>query len=131
MTKEKSSHIIYVHEYVRIHVHRKEVGSMIATRPLDLRSNLKKYMDVAFRGEPVIISRPKNENVVMVSEADYNDLIKARKNADYLTHLDQSFEQLSNGQTISFSLDELRDMESKDWKPTQKIMDFMEHLEDE
>ena len=104
---------------------------MIATRPLDLRNNLKKYMDVAFRGEPVIISRPKNENVVMVSEADYNDLIKARKNADYLAHLDQSFEQLSNGQTISFSLDELRDMESKDWKPTQKIMDFMEHLEDE
>lgn len=131
MTKERSSHIIYVHKYVRIHVRRKEVGSMIATRPLDLRSNLKKYMDVAFRGEPVIISRPKNENVVMVSEADYNDLIKARKNADYLAHLDQSFEQLSNGQTISFSLDELRDMESKDWKPTQKIMDFMEHLEDE
>lgn len=104
---------------------------MIATRPLDLRSNLKKYMDVAFHGEPVIISRPKNENVVLVSEEDYNNLIKIRKNAEYLALLDQSFEQLANNQTISFSLDELRDMESDDWQPTQKIKDFMEHMEDE
>lgn len=104
---------------------------MIATRPLDLRSNLKKYMDVAFHGEPVIISRPKNENVVMVSEADYNDLIKARKNADYLAHLDQSFEQLADDRTISFSLDELRDMEADNWEPTQKIKDFMERMENE
>ena len=33
---------------------------MIATKPLDLRSNLKKYMDFAFKGEPVVIARPKN-----------------------------------------------------------------------
>lgn len=104
---------------------------MIATRPLDLRSNLKKYMDVAFHGEPVIISRPKNENVVMLSEEDYNNLIKARKNADYLAHLDRSFEQLVNNQTISFSLNELRDMESDDWMPTQKIKDFMERMNNE
>ena len=32
---------------------------MIATKPLDYRSNLKKYMDQAFGGEPVIIARPK------------------------------------------------------------------------
>ena len=34
-------------------------------------------------------------------------------------------------QTITFSLDELRDMESDDWKPTQKIKDFMERMKDE
>lgn len=88
-------------------------------------------MDVAFHGEPVIISRPKNENVVMLSEEDYNNLIKARKNAEYLAHLDQSFEQLADNQTISFSLNELRDMESDDWKPTQKIKDFLERMDNE
>lgn len=104
---------------------------MIATKPLDLRSNLKKYMDFAYRGEPVVIARPQNENVVMVSEKDYNDLVKSKKNAAYTAHLDSSYEQLAKNQTITFSLDELRDMESDDWKPTQKIKDFLERVNDE
>lgn len=104
---------------------------MIATKPLDLRSNLKKYMDFAFHGEPVVIARPKNENVVMVSEKDYNELIKSRQNAEYLERLDRSYKQLENNKTILFSLDELRDMESDDWKPTQKIKDFVERMKDE
>lgn len=104
---------------------------MITTKPLDLRSNLKKYMDSAFRGELVVISRPKNENVVMVSEKDYSDLIRAKQNAEYLEHLDYSREQLIKNQTISLSMDDLRAMESYDWKPTQKIKDFMERMKDE
>lgn len=104
---------------------------MITTKPLDLRSNLKKYMDSAFRGELVVISRPKNENVVMVSEKDYSNLIRAKQNAEYLEHLDCSREQLMKNQTISLSMDDLRDMESDDWKPTQKIKDFMERMNNE
>ena len=38
---------------------------------------------------------------------------------------------LGSKQTITFSLDELRDMESDDWKPTQKIKDFMERMNNE
>ena len=67
---------------------------MIATKPLDLRSNLKKYMDYAFSGEPVVIARPKNENVVMLSEKEYNELLKARQNVEYLARIDSSYEQL-------------------------------------
>ena len=104
---------------------------MIATKPLDLRSNLKTYMDFAFKGEPVVIARPKNENVVMVSEKDYNELMKSRQNAEYMAHLDSSYEQIAKKQTITFSLDELRDMESDNWKPTQKIKDFMERMNNE
>ena len=58
---------------------------MIATKPLDLRSNLKKYMDFAFHGNPVVIARPKNENVVMLSEQEYNELAKAKQNAEVFT----------------------------------------------
>lgn len=104
---------------------------MIATKPLDLRSNLKKYMDFAFNGEPVVIARPKNENVVMVSEKDYNELMKARQNAEYMERLERSYEQLKKNQTITFSFDEMRDMESDDWKPTQKMKEFMERMKDE
>ena len=104
---------------------------MIATKPLDLRSNLKKYMDYAFSGEPVVIARPKNENVVMLSEKEYNELLKARQNGAYLARIASCSEQLEKNQTISFSLDELRDMESDNWKPTQKIKDFMERMNNE
>ena len=104
---------------------------MIATKPLDLRSNLKKYMDVAFKGEPVVIARPKNENVVMVSEKDYNELTKAKQNAEYLKRIDRSREQWKESQTISFSMEELQTMESDDWKPTQTVRDFMEHMKHE
>ena len=104
---------------------------MITTKPHDFRSNLKKHMDSAFQGEVVVIARPKNENVVMVSEKVYSDLIKAKQNAEYLARLDRSREQMNESQTISFSMDELRAMESDDWKPTQKIKDFMERMRDE
>lgn len=104
---------------------------MIATKPLDLRSNLKKYMDFAFHGNPVVIARPKNENVVMLSEQEYNELAKAKQNAEYLQRIDHSYEQLAKNQTISFSLEELQEMESDSWKPTQKIKDFMEQMQNE
>ena len=100
---------------------------MIATKPLDLR----RYMDFAFHGNPVVIARPKNENVVMLSEQEYNELAKAKQNAEYLQRIDHSYEQLAKNQTISFSLEELQEMESDSWKPTQKIKDFMEQMENE
>lgn len=100
-------------------------NNMIATRQMDIRANLKKYFDYAFNGEPVIVSRKENKNVVVISEKEYNDLLKAKRNAEYLAKLDKSREELEQGKTISFSMDELKAMESNDWKPTKKIMDFM------
>ena len=104
---------------------------MIATKPLELRSNLKKYMDFAFRGEPVVIARPRNENVVMLSEQEYNELSKAKQNAEYLQKLDRSYEQLAKNQTISFSMEDLQKMENENWKPSQQIIDFMEQSKHE
>ena len=92
---------------------------------MDIRANLKKYFDYAFNGEPVIVSRKENKNVVVISEKEYNDLLKAKRNAEYLAKLDKSRDELEQGKTISFSMDELKAMESDDWKPTKKIMDFM------
>lgn len=97
---------------------------MIATKPIDLRAKLKDYLDSAFSGEPVIVSRKNNQNVVIVSEREYNELQKAKRNAEYLAMLDVSQAQLERGDTISFSMEELRAMESDDWKPTQKVLDF-------
>ena len=50
---------------------------MLAVKSMDVRDNFKSLCDKVFRGETLIISRPKNENVVMISEAEYNDMMKA------------------------------------------------------
>ena len=104
---------------------------MIETKQMDLRANIKKYFDLAFAGETVIVSRKENKNVVVISETEYNELQKAKRNAEYLTKLDKSMEQLEAGNTISFTMDEMKEMESDDWKPSQKILDFMEKNKDE
>ena len=104
---------------------------MIATKQMDVRANIKKYFDLAFDGEPVIVSRKENRNVVIISEAEYNELVKAKRNEDYLVKLDESFKQFEEGKTISFRMEELREMESEDWKPTSKVLDWMKRIERE
>ncbi|MDD6482818.1 MAG: type II toxin-antitoxin system prevent-host-death family antitoxin [Lachnospiraceae bacterium] len=83
---------------------------MIATKQMDIRANIKKYFDIAYNGEPVIVSRKQNKNVVVISEAEYNNLQKAKRNAEYLAHLDRSFDQLEQGEVVVKSIEELEAM---------------------
>lgn len=62
-------------------------------------------------GETVVISRPKNENIYMINEAEYNALQKARQNAEYLAMLKQSDEELKTGKVVIKTMEELEDME--------------------
>ena len=78
---------------------------------MDVRANIKKYFDIAFNGEPVIVSRKENKNVVIISEAEYNELEKARKNAEYLEKLNREDEQIRNGKIVTKTMDELLAME--------------------
>ncbi|MBR5970078.1 MAG: type II toxin-antitoxin system Phd/YefM family antitoxin [Lachnospiraceae bacterium] len=52
---------------------------MTATVATELKSNFKFYMDKVLSGEQVIITRPKQKNVVLISEEEYNDLLSAKK----------------------------------------------------
>ena len=105
--------------------------NMLAVKSMDVRENFKTFCDKVFYGETLIISRPKNENIVMMSEAEYNNIMKAKKNAEYLSKIDESVEQLKEGKSISLSMDELMSMEADDWQPTQKALKFMEKLRNE
>ena len=60
---------------------------MIATKQMDVRANIKKYFDMAFSGEPVVVSCKENKNVVIISESKYNELEKVKKNVEYLLKL--------------------------------------------
>ncbi len=83
---------------------------MLAVKSMDVRENFKEWCNRVIGGETLIVSRPKNENVVIVSEKEYNEMAKAKRNEEYLKKLDHSFAQLEPGEVIHKSLDELRAM---------------------
>ncbi len=80
---------------------------MLAVKSMDVRENFKSLCDKVFNGETLIISRPKNENVVMLSEREYNEMMKAKKNADYLAMLDKSIAEAKTGGFVTKSIAEL------------------------
>ena len=73
---------------------------MLAVKSMDVRDNFKILCEKVYKGETVFISRPKNENVVMISEKEYNEMLKAKKNAEYLAMLDKSIAEAEQGVTI-------------------------------
>lgn len=76
-------------------------------KSMDIRKKSKKWYDKVINGETLIISRPKNENVVMLSEAEYNKMMKAKRNADYLAMLDKSMAEAESGGFIPKNISEL------------------------
>jgi antitoxin YefM len=84
---------------------------MLAVKSIDVRDNFKKFCDKVSQGEVVIVSRPKNKNIIMVSEDEYNNLLKAKKNADYLAMLDKSIKEAESGGFVVKSIDELEAQE--------------------
>ena len=76
-------------------------------KSMDVRENFKALCDRVFHGETLIVSRPKNENVVIMSETEYNEIMKAKRNADYLAMLDKSMAEAEAGGFIVINIDEL------------------------
>ena len=84
---------------------------MLAVKSMDVRDNFKSLCDKVFNGETLIISRPKNENVVMLSETEYNDIMKAKRNSEYLAMLDKSMAEAEAGGFITKTIAELEEYE--------------------
>lgn len=74
---------------------------MIAVNYSMARDNLKKYCDAAVNdSETVIVTRKQAENVVIISEAEYNNLMEnlyVRGNKEDYDRLLASVEQLKRG----------------------------------
>ena len=84
---------------------------MLAVKSMDVRDNFKSFCDKVVDGETLIVSRPKNQNVVMMSESEYNNIMKAKRNAEYLTMLDKSMAEAEAGKFIIKSIEELGEIE--------------------
>lgn len=80
---------------------------MLVVKSMDVRNNFKSLCDKVYKGETLIISRPKNENVVMLPEYEYNAMVKAKRNADYLAMIDKSIAEGEAGGFITRTIEEL------------------------
>ena len=84
---------------------------MIATNYLEVRNNLKTYCDKATKDyETIIITRKNNENVVLMSEEEYNNLMEnlyIRSNLKYYQRLVESIKEVEKGNVKEHDLIEV------------------------
>ena len=97
---------------------------MLAVKYTDIGHDFKKWCDRIIDGETVVVSNPKNESIYMINESEYKAFQKSKQNAEYFAMLNKSEEQLQRGETITFTFEELKEMELEDWKPTEKVLEF-------
>ena len=95
---------------------------MIALKTMDLRNDFKRISDLIISGEKILIARPRNENLVVLSEKEYNELDKARRNAEFLSKINKSIQEFTEGKTVSFTLEELQSMEDMSAEETRAVI---------
>ena len=83
---------------------------MIALRTIDLRNDFKRVSELIKSGEKVLIARPRNENLVVMSEKEYNELDKIRHNTEYLAKIDKAIENVAAGRVVVKTMEELEEM---------------------
>ncbi len=83
---------------------------MIAIKTADLTQDFKRIANRIIGGEKVLISRPRNENLVIITEKEYNELERLRSNAEYLSMLEKSRQELIEGKTVTMTIEQLENM---------------------
>lgn len=75
-----------------------------------IRNNLKDYCDAATdNNETVIVTRKGEKNVVLMSLEQYNSIMKAARNAEYLAKIDRAIEELEQGKGKEHELIDIDD----------------------
>lgn len=83
---------------------------MIAVKQVDIKANMKKYFDMVFQGEQIIVPRKRNENVIVISEQEYNELQQIKRNVEYMKMINKSMKEANDGNFITKSIEELEEM---------------------
>jgi antitoxin YefM len=77
---------------------------MIAVRATDLKNDFKNVCRKVTEGNTVIIPRPKNENIILLSEKRYNEM-------EYSAKLESARKQSAEGRVVNKTIAELEAME--------------------
>lgn len=86
---------------------------MKAINYTEFRQNLKSNLDSVYNDhEALIVTRKRNENMVVISQEDYNSLTETvylLSSPTNASRLIKSREQAKKGQLVSFDIDSLED----------------------
>jgi PHD/YefM family antitoxin component YafN of YafNO toxin-antitoxin module len=85
-----------------------EVWSVREVKPIELRNNQKELLDQAFNGDILLVARPAQKNVVVLSESEFNKRDKALRNAEYPEKLEMSIAQAERGEVVKYTMEELK-----------------------
>lgn len=77
---------------------------MIAIRATDLKNDFRGVCAIVTSGTPVIVARPKNKNIVLVSQERYAEL-------EMMEKLALSRQQAAEGKIVTKTLAELEEFE--------------------
>ena len=84
---------------------------MTIVKQMEIRDNIKKYFDMVYDGETIIIPRKNGRNVVIISENDYKEFEKFKRNAEYMAMLEKSMKQARDGGLIETTIEQLESFE--------------------
>ena len=63
-------------------------------KQMDIRANIKKYFDLAYSGNTIIVPRKDNKNIVIISEEEYNRICRGVRITAYseaiLSHVQEA-----------------------------------------
>lgn len=83
-------------------------GEFRATGVTSFRNNLKKSLDEVYKKQlALIVTRPEDENVVVLSEEKFNEIQKEINNLKYLLKLAKSDQQIESGETHVIDIDDI------------------------
>ena len=80
---------------------------MIAERPINIS---EEYRKIALQGEPIL---DNSQNLVIISMQNYEEMVKAKHNVEYMAEIDKRVERLARGEGIHKTMEELRAMENE------------------
>ncbi len=80
---------------------------MIATEPIVIS---EEYRKIALQGEPIL---DNSQRLVVISMDIYEEMAKAKRNAEYFGELGKRSKRLKNGEGVHKTLEELEAMENE------------------
>ena len=94
---------------------------MIIAKQMEVRSNLKKYFDLAVSGETVIVPRKQDKNVVIISETEYTRLSRMQRLSAYAQRYSEMKAE-EHTKDESFSVDQIRNLAEGEFKAGASTM---------
>lgn len=73
---------------------------MLALRTVDLRENMSEFLKKAYAGEKIIVTRPKAQNVAVVSEKRLKELEEKEKELAYILKIQKINDDIEKGINI-------------------------------